>query len=508
MNSMLNGECLNWTELDNYKSAILEKSERYAKWTIPNVFPSDNIVEGEVLSTQLDSIGAEALNNLTNKLMIALFSPTVPFFRIELSLEKKKKYLNELNLKNETELESILSNIEKETVKLLAKKGLREAVFELLQLLIVTGNALIYYPDDGDIEVFSIRDYCVKRGAGGKIISIIIKDDRLYSSLSERTKSVIGEGGRLYDDNDSVSYFIKCVRGEDGKFHVTHWVEDVLLSNDDTKGIYSEGELPYVPLVWKIARGMNYGTGLVEEYQGDFLGIEVLQEAFVKGLFVAADIKRLVNPGGVTDIDELVDSEFGAYVSGNSSDITTPKVDKGSDFQMVEKGIDGFSRRIARAFLISSLVTRDAERVTAFEIQQQITELETSLGGVFNRLSSTLQYKLASFGLVEYDRSLTVKNGIEPTITTGVDAISRFNEMSVVKSWLNDLAILNGVPESVLSKLDTQSLASYMAYSGGIDASKFVKSQEVIKQEQEEVMNKSQMIEDAQMKREIIKEGV
>jgi hypothetical protein len=50
-------------------------------------------------------------------------------------------------------------------------------------------------------------------------------------------------------------------------------------------------------------------------------------------------------------------------VLGRAEDITIPQLNKAADYQLLYQGIEMFTQRIARAFLLSGMVTRQAERV-------------------------------------------------------------------------------------------------------------------------------------------------
>ena len=497
-----------YEKLKAIRKNVENRAEKYANWTIPNLFPEEHSQDSDNMTKFLNSIGAEALNNLTNKLLLALFSPGTPFFRVELTPEAKQNAMLSLALEQETELDTILSSVEKESMKVLGRKGLRAAMFSAIQQLVVTGNALVYYPPDPNtpITVYTLRDYVVDRDSFNRVKEIIVVDKRVFKTLPDETKQML-LAGKTYKDDDEVCYYI-WIQKKGDKYFLDQYVEDILLTDETTRGVYPEKMLPYFPLGWRYARGHNYGTSLVEEYAGDFKALEILVESFVKGLAVAADLKQLVNPGGMTDIDDLVQSSFGAYVLGRAEDITIPQLNKAADYQLLYQGIEMFTQRIARAFLLSGMVTRQAERVTAFEIQQQINELETALGGVYTRLASALQEPLAILAMKEIDSELTPVNGVEPIVITGIDAISRFNEMSNVQLWLQDLGMLSQLPESTLATLNVVQLGSYMGASRGVEVDKFVKTEEQIQAEQEAMMQQQMAMQQEQAMSGAIAQGM
>lgn len=56
------------------------------------------------------------------------------------------------------------------------EKGHRVSVFKLALHLIVTGNALLFIPDDGDIKIYRLDSYVVRRDPMGNVLEIITKE--------------------------------------------------------------------------------------------------------------------------------------------------------------------------------------------------------------------------------------------------------------------------------------------------------------------------------------------
>jgi hypothetical protein len=154
-----------------------------------------------------------------------------------------------------------------------------------------------------------------------------------------------------------------------------------------------------------------------------------------------------------------------------------------SDFQFVEKIMDTYGRRIGAAFLLNTQVTRDAERVTAAEIQLQANELESSLGGVYSRLAEEMQQPLARQLLATVDSEL---KDIEPVILTGIESLSRNSEHEQMMLFLNDLTIFNTIPEAMLARIKVGDMAKILATNRGIEHDKFMMTDKEVKQEQED----------------------
>ena len=88
-----------WQKLDAKRQGLLTRCERYAALTLPSVCPEDGYDEGtDELSQSLNSIGAQAVNSLTNKMMLAMFAPSRPFMKFDLPVGEKNKILKALDL--------------------------------------------------------------------------------------------------------------------------------------------------------------------------------------------------------------------------------------------------------------------------------------------------------------------------------------------------------------------------------------------------------------------------
>ena len=76
--------------------------------------------------------------------------------------------------------------------------------------------------------------------------------------------------------------------------------------------------------------------------------------------------------------------------------------------------------------------TRDAERVTAYELQLDAQEAEYELGGVYSSLSGSIQIPLAHILLTEVsDMTLAglISGEIMPDVTAGIPALGRSRDV-------------------------------------------------------------------------------
>lgn len=490
-----------WAELESIKQPFMNRAEKYANWTLPYVFPYAGYTGQIELDNDWDSVGAQAVNHLANKIMLALFAPARPFFRMDADDAAMIELTNKYKV-DEVQIKLMFSRAETEAMRRLVKKSGRTALGQLTKQLIITGNGMLHIPEGRKAQAISLRDYCVSRDLYGNVTEILIKEAIAFGKLPQDAQDNMAALGNGRLPTDAVDLFTWVRLQLDGQYLVTQYADDQELTNVDTRGVYRKENLPWIPVTWNLTRGCDYGTGHVEDYSGEFHTIDILNQSMVEGAAVAAELKFLVDPNGVADVEELNNAEQGDYVWGKETDVSAMSVDKQADWNMLGAIIAKAESRIGRGFLMNSSVTRDAERVTAEEIRIQAMELETALGGVYSHLAEELQTPVAWNVLAELN--LDKLQGVEPMITTGMDSLSRGSEHEQFMLWMQDLSILNNIPEDVRAIMKVDGAMTKMATGRGVKFEDVVKSAEQIQADQQQAMaqQKQMMQDEAQAKQQ------
>ncbi|QWY83429.1 head-to-tail joining protein [Rhizobium phage RHph_X3_9] len=488
-----------WDTLHQDKGDLLTRSEQYAAWTLPNVFPEESFGSRnrELMQTN-DSIGARGVNHLSNKVVTSLYRPQGPFFRLHLDTAQREQLemLSKDSKKADvgdaiSKVESVLSMTEKKATEYLDMVQYRPQAIQSSKLLIVTGNALEYHPSNGAVQVYSLRDYCVVRDVAGTVIEIMTRDCKAFETFSDEVKAQLRftrqYNNDQYEDRSDVVIYTRIRLENDGKYHVTQAADLVELDLGEHDVSYPAQTLPWIALTWNLARGEDYGRGLVEDYAGAFHSIEVLTQSLINVVGVMGDIKFLVNPASLVDVQELNNSPSGSYHSGKEGDVVCIETNKQNDAQFIQMMIERFERQIAQAFLLNSAVTRDAERVTAEEIRLQAQELETSHGGIYSRLAHQWQLPVAYLALdaVGFDGS---EWNVTPKIITGMDNLSRAGEMDNWRMWLADLAGLDAVPEDIRRVINPLKFAAMVGVNRQVDWAQVCYTDAELQQQQQAAM--------------------
>lgn len=488
-----------WQHLDTKRRGFLRRLENYAAVTIPKVCLPDGInQESESIQHDWQSIGAQAVNHLLNKLMLAMFSPSRPFFR----LDPEPEFMANLSKQGITEaqLREALVGGEQRAIRILDQRAVRPKLYETLRHLIITGNVLLDLMDKENPRVMGIKRYVVKRSVTGRLVEFMTHERVLFDELEDDAKAAVPAM-----QPDSEVDFIRWFKwsGATKKWRMTQHVGQHDLPDDDFAHEWSEDEFPVHVLVWDLADEHNYGTGLVEDYAGDFGTLSTLSEAEVKAALLASDYRWLANPGGITDIEDFKKSQTGDVLAGRKEDLSLVSLVGQGALEQVGKAAEKYIRRIGMAFLLGSAVTRDAERVTAEEIRMQAQELETALGGVYSRLAVDLQLPLVRWLL----KATGIQIGgtkLQPTIVTGLAALSRNAEATQLTLWLQDLAGAATLPEPVLIRLNWQEYMGTTAAARGITPSKYVRPEEQV---QADIKRQQDAAAAANAQQEVIKAG-
>ncbi|WVH05413.1 head-tail adaptor [Agrobacterium phage Alfirin] len=505
-----------WLELCGRKKSIENWSEEYARWTLPHMFP---MKESENVELQLskDSIGAQAVNHLANKVVSTLFPPQRMFFRLTLDEAMKStakaaieaatgsaeqaKELVEQSLKM---LEEQLAQTEKQVQDDLDMVQYRPQAVNTAKLLIMTGNALEYHPEDSTPIVYSLRNYCVLRDLSGEVIEIMTKEcksfETFHPDVQDQIRALKPRDQHHHKHADNIDIYTRVVLEDDGKFHVYQAAESIML---DTGGaFYTKTELPWIPLVWNLVQGEDYGRGLVSEYAGAFHAVNVLSGSLLNIAAIMGDIKFFVDPQSLIDVPLLNASAPGSYHAGRPDQVGTMSTQgKLADAQFISSMIERYERQISQAFLLNSQLTRQAERVTAEEIRMQANELETSNGGIYSRLAATWQQQLANVRLAQIGFD-GLEYGIRPKIVTGMDSLSRQSELDNIVQFLSYMGMLQNVPEDVRARIDLTAFANLVGTNLQVEVGKFLKSQTQMLQEQEAAMQQQQQVENMAADRE------
>lgn len=337
-------------------SALLSKLEMYAIWTIPSVFPRDNnkgYSNGNtIIEHDYQSKGSELVNSLSSKLTQSLFPVSQAFFRIN-PTDKVQGEISKAGYDNLIALETEANN------RLMLNASYAQLTYAI-KLLIITGNALIVRKDD-KVSVYSLRNYTTKRNAFGEVQDIVLREKINRKDLSDDIiKALRRANVSVENQTDEVQYTlytrcemqVKTIDGKDIKsWKVTQEVNGYDVGTNET---YPKDLCPYIPAVWSIVNGDDYGRGYVEEYTGDFAKLSDVSQAMGEYTLEILKIINLVDPSSGTDMDSLANAQSGDYVQGTATSVTPYEGGSSVKLQVVSQDLQLVEQRLERAFMYTA----------------------------------------------------------------------------------------------------------------------------------------------------------
>jgi len=478
------------------RDVYLNRGRACAYLTIPAILPPEGHSGASNLPTPWQSVGARGVNHLASKLLLAMFPPNAPFFKMGVDEQTAEKMTGDPALKGE--IDKALSRYERVVMNEFETNAFRVSLFESMKHLIVGGNVAMFFSPQGGVRVFRLDRYVAKRDPMGNMIEAIFKEDISPMELSERGKAALAASGWVSktgdDTEDSVCVYTRVYRDGD-KYHSYQEVEGHRIKGTDA--MYPLDKSPWLVLRWTEIDNEDYGRGYCEEYYGDLRSLEGLTKAIVQGAAAAAKVLFLVRPNSITKHKDISESETGDVRSGVASDVSVLQMEKYNDFRIANEARADIKQTLSLAFLLSSAIQRNGERVTAEEIRYMAEELESSLGGIYSALSQSLQRPLVNVLIAQMEAAgklpVLPKGIVKVSITTGIEAIGRGQDLNKLRAFMTDAAQLAEVAEKLQTYMDVSNLLTRLGTSHSMDTAGLVYPTEVAKQNEAQAAQASQM---------------
>jgi hypothetical protein len=450
--------------LQTDRNSVLNAARAAAKVTIPGLIPEQGSSNPHDSTTQpWENLGARGVNNVAAKLLVSLFPPQRPFFRLEIDADTAQQMGSKLGAAQDA-----LAQISQKGQRLIEASGSRPMWMEVFRHLVVAGNIVLYHPDDGTrMRVWRLDQFVVRRDAQGNFLEIVIEEEVYPSELDPEVLAAVGLDKNTEDAKDA-----EPADAEEKKIKLYTWVERIGdqivhfqeingVEVPDSRGTAKATETGWQALRWQAVPGSDYGRSMVTEYAGDFLSLEEGWQAVIKFAAEAARIITIVDPNAGVDVEELADAETGDHLTGFVEKISKLGLDKSADFGVLWNVLQAIERRLSSAFLLTADTIRDAERVTAEEIRAVAQELEDAFGGTYTVLSDEAQAPYARrvlYILTKQKKAPPLPADVTPQIVTGFAALGQNTEVQAIEDWLKFLVELF-TPKVVADKLDFEEIA-------------------------------------------------
>ena len=473
------------------RGPFLARARQCSALTLPYLMPQTGTAATD-LATPFQSTGARGVNNLAAKLLLALFPPNAPFFRLTVdpfALEKVAPVAGA-----QSEIEKSLVKIEGAVQRDIEKDNFRVTSFEALKHLLICGNVLHRYPaKNGDCHrVFHMDSYVVERDhSTGNPVLIVTKETVREESLTPALRAAVlaanASGGEESIDGKEFDLYTGYFLNDSQQWETHQEIAGESVPGSD--GTYTIDTMPCLALRGLSISGEDWGRSYVEEYLGDLQSLEGLAQALVEGAAAAARLLFLVNPNGLTDAKECTKAQNGAFVEGVEGDITVLQMQKFADFQVAGNTANQIKSDLERAFIMNSAVQRAGERVTAEEIRYVAQELEQILGGTYSILSKEYQLPIVTRAMARMTKENRIpklpKDVVSPSIITGIEALGRGNDMNRMAMAGQALATILG-PGVMNTFVNLPEFVKRFFVSAQVPIDNLLKDPAVLAQEQQQ----------------------
>lgn len=419
-----------YEQLSNRRQPFLDRAYFFAEATIPALLPRPGTVN--YLAEPYTSLTAYGVKYLSSRMTTALLPPGMSPFVLDIPAEVKVR-ADKMEVPKDVTLG--LAKSEKLVTSEIERQGWRQPTGLALQLLLVTGNVLEYLTPQNKLRVFRLDQYVVVRDPTGNVMEIVIEEKLAPVNLPKDIQGLVKK--ELFEDATASVCLYTWVRAQrNGTWKVHQELEDAII--ESSRGTFKVS--PYNALRWEIVPGEDYGRSHVEDHWGDVKSLEGLEKSALEGAALAARNITLVRPNatGLNLKQRMAKARNGDVLVANPDDIHMLQYDNVQGMQVASALLQEKRKAVGMAFLLNSATTRNAERVTAEEIRQNVDELDGVLGGAYSMLAQEMmrpRIERLIFQMQDQGKLPDWPTGsVSPVLTTGLEALRRERDIQRVLS--------------------------------------------------------------------------
>lgn len=487
---------------DAKRQSVLDRCRTAAALSKPWVLPPEGHTEDSRLPENYQSIGSRGITNLEGKILLALYPPETPWFKLQLAAqirydptipdEDKQEVEQALYLQELTIL-SVLESASLRGTQRGSRTGFRSRKRAALTQVLVTGDVLEQLTDDYRLKVFRRDQYVTKRDSSGDVLYHIVKEQIDPLSLTdEQLGRADLDRGELQEkpvmDRVTPIYTRTEWQPQSKVWKVEQEVNGHLVNESEEK------VSQFFSTPFELAGGEDYGRGFMEQNLGDFRSLDELELRRLDLLALASKALVAIDEGSSTrdrDIAKPSGSVIRCRVkNGVPEDVAMLSFAQVREFSMLTEGIRDKTENLGKAMLLETSAVRDSERTTAFEVSRMtIRELEGALGGLYAPMAENQQVPLLRRAIHQMKRDKIIlplpEEHVDIMALTGLAALSRAAKAQNLMEFTDVVAKIG---DTALAKINTDVLVDVMARYKGIDEPGLVKSAEQMQQEQQAAM--------------------
>lgn len=411
------------------RAQYLQRARHNALLTLPALMPMDGRNRDAHLIEPYQGLGAAGVVHLSSRMTIGLLPAGRPFMRLDLPPEVILKQGGDVP----SDVTIGLSKAEQLVQAEVENASWRKSTLMSIQQLLVCGNLVEYFMPDNTIRCYKLDQFVQRFDSMNKLVELVIQEKFPRSAAPPGLKLPSGN----MEKEDELELYTHIMR-ETGKNGVTYRRHIEWGNGESPMGdtIYPEADLPYISLGWAHHPGEDYARSKVEEHIADLRSLDALEKAQLEMAGMASRNFIMVRPGAQSASIKrrLTQAINGDVLVGDPESIELKSFDNAHGYQLTQGQVQVLRESLARAFLLMSGGQRNAERVTATEIERDIAELEAALGGVFSSLAQEMMKRRTELLMRNMKRQGKLppfpEGMVVPTILTGLEALSRERDVS------------------------------------------------------------------------------
>ena len=449
--------------------SVIAKCKQYAHWTLPQLLADLQQAHNNrvVVERDYQEIGALLVNHLATKLARLLFPTTNPFFRAEVS-PALLKTATEHSI-SEQEFQTSISKLEIDSARRLFMNASYAQLILALKHLIVTGNVLLYRDSkESKCTAYGLQSFGIRRDGRGNLLDCVLREYTYVEALSPDIQTTLKatDKTKYSRPEQSVCIYTRIKRSMHGTNVGYEVTQEVDLTPIGEGSWYPQHLCPWFAPTWSVIAGEHYGRGMVEDYAGGFAKLSDLSEAHALYSIEMMRVIHLVSASAGTDIDDLQNAETGEYLRGDPDSVNAHESGDAMKLEQAAKEIERVFQRLAKAFMYQANV-RDAERVTAYELQREAQEAENALGGVYSALSDGLQVPLAHVLMHEAKPEILagfISGEVKLDVVAGIPALGRTSDVQNLLMAAQELATV--IPIAQMDKRISPARVTDLIFAG------------------------------------------
>lgn len=479
--------------LDTYRTASLNRKRECAELTIPSLLPYNGFNETQELDVPYSSSPARMVSALASKL-VSVTQPlnNLRYFEIEVANDVEEN-------QDPAALIKMLASKEAQIVSKLGSTNLRQMSYVAMQHLIVNGDVLMCMYDNFTFQVHRIDNYVVQRFGDGRVWKIILREWVNRHALPEDLKNVpeIGSMGSSAVKDWEPSFLEIEYDDASGKWE---WEKEFRGKRVST----GTWDLPrYWAMRWQSQSNENYGRSLCEENIGDLRKLHGISKAIVDGIAINSEGRWGVDPSGITEARDLIDSENWSFVPARQQDLFAVQVNSMVQVQAMHMIAADLENSLAKSFLMETAAQPRQDRVTATQIRSISNEMDMATGGVLSMLNvDFMQPVIRNTLFLEQKRDPEIQgilkllnaNILNLKIRTGLEALGREAENSQIGGLV---AQVLQMPPSAQEVINWSNLVSRWFNSTGINTNGLVLTPEEQDAKRQQMMQEQAMAQGA-----------